>query len=872
MKLAQRIADEQIDLMRHLPWGAFFGGMVLPVVAWMIDCRLHDLPFNSDSIVKIHGLNPLHYLIDTTPFALFGVTYGLTWIIKQQQQRIQEDVGLRESEVRKLSEFARRIGQNQLEQSLDNVGNEQAELAKALEDMRRRLRDSHQRQESENWLTEGRLEVSQLLRKDLSMQEFCYQVLEKLVAHFGVLQGALYVAEQDRRATYLRMAASYAYGRRKYLSSRFVLGEGLVGECGLEKMRIHRTELPDRYTTLSSGLLGNSKPGAILLVPILSEHSLQGVLELASFERFSKLQIRMAEESAALIGGALSQHQHRRHTQRLLEESQRMTQTLEHQQAELNNTAAEMKYKQNELAKAKVQLEAQYEELQNQQQRERAILENASEIIAIFNTDGGLRYISPSVRHILGYQPSYFDGIHSFRMALEEGYQRLSHAFQEVLERPFEMPQVEFQFPNVYGQNLWIEALLTNQLDNPAIEGIVFNMRDITSRKQAQQEEEMRARMESLSENSPSLILRLDLQGRMMYINPAVEYYFGFDRQEWLQHSLADAPLNDPTQALLADIVSSVEDAQEKIEREAALATEEGERLFVAEGIPEYESQTGRLETVLIVIRDITERRRQYVELQEANRKISDSINYARRIQDAIIPDEKQLREWFSDGMVLNMPRDVVSGDFPWFFRRDRYAYVAAADCTGHGVPGAIMSAIGFLLLRNIMRREKTLSPAEILLQLHHGVVEVLQQESTDKNANDGLDIALSRVDLSTGHMLYAGAHRPCLVVPKDGSEVARLKGDRFSIGGTHGRGKTQFSDQGYDLRSGDRFYLFSDGLTDQFNPGKTKFGPKRVRETLLQYKSTPLGEQSNDFRRLLDQWMDGASQLDDILLVGVEV
>jgi len=147
--------------------------------------------------------------------------------------------------------------------------------------------------------------------------------------------------------------------------------------------------------------------------------------------------------------------------------------------------------------------------------------------------------------------------------------------------------------------------------------------------------------------------------------------------------------------------------------------------------------------------------------VEEKNKKILDSINYAKRIQKAIIPKSNELKEALEDYFMFYKPKDTVSGDFPWLFVRNNFVYIAAVDCTGHGVPGAMMSLIGFLLLNNVMGNNEEPLPSQILNELHREVVNTLRQNDEENKASDGMDVAICRIDRSSGEVMYSGAHRP---------------------------------------------------------------------------------------------------------------
>jgi serine phosphatase RsbU (regulator of sigma subunit) len=170
--------------------------------------------------------------------------------------------------------------------------------------------------------------------------------------------------------------------------------------------------------------------------------------------------------------------------------------------------------------------------------------------------------------------------------------------------------------------------------------------------------------------------------------------------------------------------------------------------------------------------------------IEKQNIKINESINYALKIQNSIHINQKHLKEFFANSFIYFKPKDVVSGDFPWMFKKQNFVYVAAVDCTGHGVPGAMMSIIGSLLLNDIANDEQISTPAEILNSLHQKVVYTLKQNTDAANSNNGMDIGLLRVDLTTNEIVFSGAHHKLLYVSN--GVLNQLKGDKFPIGGLH--------------------------------------------------------------------------------------
>ncbi len=259
--------------------------------------------------------------------------------------------------------------------------------------------------------------------------------------------------------------------------------------------------------------------------------------------------------------------------------------------------------------------------------------------------------------------------------------------------------------------------------------------------------------------------------------------------------------------------------------------------------------------------------------IAEFNKHITDSINYAKRIQTAMLPDEDHISEALSDYFILFRPRDVVSGDFYWYSDKGDRIYIAAVDCTGHGVPGAFMSLIGNSLLNEVMNKQHKPEPGMLLSELHKGVQRSLRQ--TETNNRDGMDITLCMIDKSTRTIEFAGAMNS-LYIMKQG-EFLEIKADKKPIGGTETDDRV-FTNHTIDVSDAPEgsvmLYLSSDGFKDQFGGEKgKKFSSKRFIEILGNAYSKPCAEQKEMFAGSMDEWMGTAhKQLDDMLVIGVRV
>jgi ligand-binding sensor domain-containing protein/serine phosphatase RsbU (regulator of sigma subunit) len=253
-------------------------------------------------------------------------------------------------------------------------------------------------------------------------------------------------------------------------------------------------------------------------------------------------------------------------------------------------------------------------------------------------------------------------------------------------------------------------------------------------------------------------------------------------------------------------------------------------------------------------------------EIEEKNRDITASIRYAERIQGAMLPRE----DTFKDTFVLFMPKDIVSGDFYWMYGNGDWHFLAVADCTGHGVPGAFMSIIGHNSLNKIVREYGLTRPSAIIDQLNVEVMKSLLQRH-EKAVNDGMDIALIAFNVKSFTVEFAGAYNPLYVVRE--GEVIVYKGDRFPIGMSTMDEKRTFTNHQVDIRSGDMLYMCSDGYADQFGSaaGK-KFKTVNIKKLLSHIWHLPVQEQKEALEKTILEWKGDLGQTDDILFIGTRI
>jgi sigma-B regulation protein RsbU (phosphoserine phosphatase) len=262
---------------------------------------------------------------------------------------------------------------------------------------------------------------------------------------------------------------------------------------------------------------------------------------------------------------------------------------------------------------------------------------------------------------------------------------------------------------------------------------------------------------------------------------------------------------------------------------------------------------------------------KQKEEIEEQKKHIMDSIYYARRIQNAILPSFSMIEKHLKNYFILYMPKDIVSGDFYWMHETDGLFMMSAVDCTGHGVPGAFMSIVGYNQLNFAVNVKKARSAGTIMDELNKGVISTLNENKSDSSIKDGMDMALCVFNFESQKVEFAGANNPLILVRNN--EVIKYKGDRFPIGAFEGNNPQLFKNNVIDMQEGDCYYLSSDGYADQFGgPDNKKFMQRRFEELLAEISSLPMADQKYLMQKRLYDWMGSNDQVDDILVIGIRV
>ncbi len=366
------------------------------------------------------------------------------------------------------------------------------------------------------------------------------------------------------------------------------------------------------------------------------------------------------------------------------------------------------------------------------------------------------------------------------------------------------------------------------------------------------------------------------VNGKLLHVNQSAAAFLGYEIDELKTKTYFDL-LPKEYVAQSAKIIADVWESKGLVFSDIPYLHKNGEIIPV-----ECSAKVGSFENnpaIVIYARDIRERLRFENELKkknelvsEKNKEITDSINYAKRIQRAILPSEEELSKALKNYFVLYHPKDIVSGDFYWGINTttatngNSLSVIAAIDCTGHGVPGAFMSMLGYTLLNQTIKNSKINSPADALDFLNTELPKNLKSYGQETSIRDGMDMALCAIDFENKKMYFSGANNPCWIIRNN--EVIELKADKQPISASTDMEKKPFTNQQFDLETSDTVYLFTDGYADQFGgPKGKKFKYKQLEELLIEIYTYSPEQQSEIMKQRFEEWKGDLEQVDDVLV-----
>lgn len=375
-----------------------------------------------------------------------------------------------------------------------------------------------------------------------------------------------------------------------------------------------------------------------------------------------------------------------------------------------------------------------------------------------------------------------------------------------------------------------------------------------------------------VASKTDNVVLILDADGKLEYINESFEKLNKMTMDD-LKRKHGETIFDLSNNPNIREIVSDAVNNKRSVNYESLnTRTEAGIEIWESSTLTPIFDDLGNLKKIIIIDTDVSIRKKQEQIIVQKNKDITDSISYAKKIQHAILPSDALIKKHLPDSFLLYMTKDIVSGDFYWFSHFPDFSIIAAVDCTGHGVPGAFMSLIGYNLLNRIVNEKRQTDPKNILLELNDGVLGVLHKNESE--SKDGMDIAICKINHKSNTMEYAGAMRPLWIVGKDGS-LTEIKADKIPIG-TKQKDREEtiaYNTHTIQTNKGDTFYIFTDGYADQFGGERDKkYSTARFKQLLIKNSVFDFAQQEKNIRQEHLNWKGEHEQVDDILIIGFQV
>jgi PAS domain S-box-containing protein len=383
--------------------------------------------------------------------------------------------------------------------------------------------------------------------------------------------------------------------------------------------------------------------------------------------------------------------------------------------------------------------------------------------------------------------------------------------------------------------------------------------------------------VEIITQNSNTIVVVINRDGELIYVSQSVEKILGYQPEDLLGEYWWKATRKDDFSALnmFENFKSLVKENRiEELSTERLLFDLNGNKKWIL-----WNSSFDNQGNVISVGYDITKRKKNESKLKRSNlllknknKEILDSLNYARSIQHSILPSPSFYDKNFSDGFLIYEAKDIVSGDFYWHYEFNNLTFLACIDCTGHGVPGALMTILANNLLKNVIKHQKLTDPAQILYALDVLLYEEFNNNNKIKRA-DGMDISICVFDFENTQFHFSGANHSAIYFDSELNQTFEIKGKRFPIGLYHDVEK-KFETFSQKFHKGDRIFLYTDGIIDQFGGDKDlilgkKFTKKRFKELLKSEES--ITEISRNISSTYKNWKRKLEQTDDVLVIGLE-
>jgi PAS domain S-box-containing protein len=449
--------------------------------------------------------------------------------------------------------------------------------------------------------------------------------------------------------------------------------------------------------------------------------------------------------------------------------------------------------------------------------------------------------------------------------------QELENANNKLLLKDLELKNKNIQLFSVLGGSVLLLILLGF---------IYYNYRDKKriNKILEYQNQELEKLSIVASETSNAVIITDEL-GNFMWVNKGYTRMFGFKPDE-VTGDNSKCIIGPSNGDAINALIGKARINGEPVSYEFEANTKDGNKIWVQTTLTPIKNKNGEVTKLIAIDSDISQIKeaefeilKQSKQLARQNAQIMDSITYAKRIQDAMLPSEDLIRSYFSDCFIYFKPRDIVSGDFYWFSVQDEKLFIAAVDCTGHGVPGAFMSLIGNSLLNHIVNERKIHNPAQILKQLNNGVNAAFSQSGqVNEEREDGMDLTLCSFDKNKKELQIACANHTAIIV-SNGS-IHEVQGDEISIGEAYAKIENlEFKNHTYPFKENSVIYLFSDGYQDQIGgPKNKKFMAGNFISFLTDSQGEAMNMQFDKLNEKFQEWKGNNKQTDDVLVMGLKI
>lgn len=407
----------------------------------------------------------------------------------------------------------------------------------------------------------------------------------------------------------------------------------------------------------------------------------------------------------------------------------------------------------------------------------------------------------------------------------------------------------------------------------PVIERAYDNQIKILERKEieeklAQKNRDL-AKLSVVASETSNIVLIYNARLELEWTNKAFVEIYGYTIEEFIEAFGKTLPKQSQTKDINRVLQECIM-KKKSIVFTSATKTKYGDKIWMQSNISPVLNEKGVIEKFVLIETDITEIKKAERKIVAQQIKIRDSLNYAERIQSSLFPEKEFISQYFEDFFIFHKPREKVSGDFPYFYVKSNYIYIAAVDCTGHGVPGAFLSFVGHSNLTSIIDNGVT-ETVDILNLLNERVVALLNKGTRKGRSLDGMELGLCRVDFENKKIQYSGAGRPLFMIRN--KELIITKGDFMPIGGYQVKRKKSFKQTDLNFETGDRIYMFSDGIQDQFKDGdsRVKYSTKRLKGFLTNSANFKMEDVHKVLENDLKEWKGMGTQTDDMLMMGFE-